>query len=335
MAKDDLKEARINKKDEFYTQLVDIEKELVYYEDEFKDKVIYCNCDNPEKSKFWEYLTTNFKRLQLKGLIATYRVLSGKSKMYLMLEENKIDIKELKENGDFRSLECIEILKNADIIVTNPPFSLWREYISQLILYNKQFLILGNLNAVTYKELFPLIKENKIWLGVSIHSGDREFEVPDDYPLNAVGYRINAAGKKIIRVKGVRWFTNLDHSQRYKELVLSKIYTSKEYPKFDNYDAINVNKVSDIPKDYNGIMGVPITFLDKYNPNQFKILGCTANPEGCDIKKQPRSEKVKGLIKDGRLIGSKCVGGNSNIWIDNDDMVHVVYHRILIQKIFK
>ena len=175
--------------------------------------------------------------------------------------------------GDFRSEECIELLKEADIVCTNPPFSLWREYISLLMEYKKQFLIIGNVNSATCKDVFPLIEQNKMWLGCSIHRGDREFRVPDYYPLDAAGFRVDENGTKYIRVKGVRWFTNLDYKQRHEDLILYKRYTSEQYPKYDNYDAIEVSKTSEIPCDYDGVMGVPITFLDKYNPDQFEILG--------------------------------------------------------------
>jgi hypothetical protein len=174
--------------------------------------------------------------------------------------------------GDFRSRECVELLKEADIVITNPPFSLFREYVAQLVAHGKLFVIIGNINAVTYKEIFKLIKEDKLWLGESIHSGDREFRVPDYYPLNAAGYRIDDRGNKFIRVKGVRWFTNIDNPNRREEIPLYKKYSPTDYPRYDNYDAIEVGKVAEIPVDYNDPMGVPITFLDKYNPNQFEIV---------------------------------------------------------------
>ena len=203
--------------------------------------------------------------------------------------ENMLDIEELfrqDENvlellngdnvygaGDFRSVECIELLKEADIVCTNPPFSLWREYISLLMEYKNQFLIIGNINSVTCKKIFPMIEQNKMWLGCSIHSGDREFRVPGKYPLQAAGFRVDENGTKYIRVKGVRWFTNLDYKQRHDNLILYKRYTPEEYPKYDNYNAIEVSKTAEIPCDYDGVMGVPITFLDKYNPDQFEIIG--------------------------------------------------------------
>ena len=280
------------KKDEFYTQLPDIERELRHYKDHFKDKVVYCNCDDPRVSNFFHYFSYNFEHLGLKKLITTcYKnqapdlfskhdsekaislIYTGDKNDNRVPDPEEIGIIQLEGDGDFRSQECIDLLKKADIVVTNPPFSLFRDYVAQLIAYDKKFLIIGNMNAITYKDTFPLIKENNLWFGASIHSGDREFGVPDDYPLTAAGYRIDENGKKFIRVKGVRWFTNLDYKERHEDLILYKKYTPEEYPKYDNYDAINVNKTKEIPCDYDGVMGVPITFLDKYNPEQFEIIG--------------------------------------------------------------
>lgn len=291
-----LHEAKNNKKDEFYTQLADIEKELRHYKEHFKNKTVLCNCDDPRVSNFFHYFSYNFESLGLNKLITTcYKnqhpdlFSEHKSEKAIYLEyngdrnENKvpdpeeIGIKYLEGDGDFRSSECIELLKKADIVVTNPPFSLFREFVAQLIEFDKKFIIIGNQNAITYKEIFKLIKENKIWLGASIHSGDREFGVPDDYPLNAATNRIDEKGKKYIRVKGVRWFTNIDYQERHEDLILYKKYSPEEFPKYDNYDAINVDKTKDIPYDYEGAMGVPITFLDKYNPEQFEILGMSAS----------------------------------------------------------
>lgn len=309
-----LHKASLAKKDEFYTQLVDIEKELKHYKEQFRGKVVYCNCDDPFESNFFKYFAANFNELGLRKLITTSYNKSPIAGRQLPLfeiegmkpikpkdaESYKIEINEvpdinsdgvisledveqllrhdknvatpLHDDGDFRSEECVELLKQADIVVTNPPFSLFREYVTQLVEYKKKFLIIGNVNSITYKECFKLIKDNKMWLGASIHSGDREFRVPDDYPLNAAGYRIDSDGHKYIRVKGVRWFTNLDYEERHEDLVLYKKYTSAEYPKYDNYNAINVDKTVDIPADYDGAVGVPITFLDKYNPEQFEII---------------------------------------------------------------
>jgi hypothetical protein len=213
------------------------------------------------------------------------------------------------EAGDFRSAECVELLRQSDIVVTNPPFSLFREFIAQLVSHDKKFLVIGNVNAITYKDIFSLIKDDKMWIGPSIHSGDREFRVPGDYPLHAAGWRIDAQGYKYIRVKGVRWFTNMDTQQRHEEIPLDKTYTPAEYPHYDNYDAINVNKVSDIPVDYFGVMGVPITFLDKYNHNQFEILGITDrdNQSGLKTKKYTENHSpnygdlnARGVIKNGK-----------------------------------
>ena len=281
-----LREADKLKKDEFYTQLIDIEKELKHYKSHFKDKMVYCNCDNPYESNFFRYFVINFNSFGLRKLVATCysnahgkaykmvikKVLDDKTKIDDLLQYKENELSVLKENGDFRSAECIELLKEADIVVTNPPFSLFREFVAQLVEYDKKFIIVGNVNAITYKDFFPLIKDNKVWMGISIHSGDREFRVPDDYPLESVGYRIDN-GKKYIRVKGVRWWTNLDYKTRHVPLELFKKYNSKDYSKYDNYDAINVNKTKEIPIDYDGVMGVPITFLDKYCPEQFKLLG--------------------------------------------------------------
>lgn len=303
------------KKDEFYTQLTDIEKEMRYYRKHFKGKTVLCNCDDPFESNFFKYFVLNFKRLGLKKLIATcyatspivgqqlslFDVAGGEeeqrnkpykavvTKVYDVTGDGGVDmfdvaelfknheneLTELQGDGDFRSEECLALLDEADIVVTNPPFSLFREYMSMLMEHGKHFIIIGNVNAITYKEVFPLIMENRLWFGASIHSGDRKFYVPDDYPLNAAGCGVDEDGHRFIRVKGVRWYTNLDYRQRHEDLILVKRYSSGAYQRYDNYDAINIDKTSDIPCDYAGMMGVPITFLDKYSPDQFEILGIT------------------------------------------------------------
>jgi len=286
--------AKATKQDEFYTQLSDIEKELRHYTKHFKNKSVFCNCDDPKVSNFFHYFSHNFEKLKLKKLITTsykncnadlfsqhtagngiYLEYDGDKNNNRVPDPDEIGIRKLNGDGDFRSEECVKLLKQADIIVTNPPFSLFREYVEQLVKYKKKFLIIGNINAISYKEVFKLLKENRIWLGASIHSGDREFGVPDHYPLNAAGFRIDSAGNKFIRVKGVRWFTNLDYQERHEEMVLFNEYSPDKYPAYDNYDAVEVSKTADIPADYWGVMGVPITFLDKYNPEQFEILGIT------------------------------------------------------------
>ena len=307
-----LHKANIAKKDEFYTQLVDIELELKHYRKHFKDKVVFCNCDDPYESNFFKYFAMNFNYLGLKKLIATCYMGSpvmGEQFDQLSLfdilpsEENmpkkfpyKIEITEvidingdgaidladvtyllrnrkntlslLEGNGDFRSQECVEIIKQADIVVTNPPFSLFREYVAQLIEYDKKFLIIGNQNAITYKEIFPLIKDNKMWLGFGFKGGAAHFI--NKYYVDYATAGDHRAG--MIRVSGVVWFTNLDIKKRHEELELYKKYNPKDYHKYDNFNAINVDRTADIPEDYDGEMGVPITFLDKYNPDQFEII---------------------------------------------------------------
>lgn len=278
MANKNLSAAKAAKNDEFYTLLTDVSEELKHYREHFRDKVVFCNCDDPTYSAFWQYFHLNFEKLGLRKLISThYDKTQPTYKIeYAGGDDGNIEagiITPLEGNGDFRNAECIELLKEADIVVTNPPFSCFREYVAQLMEYSKKFIIIGNMNAVTYKEIFPLIKENKLWYGPSITSGDRKFYVPDDYPLYAAGCGIDESGRKYIRVKGVRWFTNLDHKKRHERLILWKQYNPEEYLKYDNYDAIEVSKTQYIPVDYDGVMGVPITFLDKYCPEQFDILG--------------------------------------------------------------
>lgn len=288
-----LQKAKDSKKDEFYTQLSDIERELKHYKHHFKDKVVYCNCDDPRVSNFFHYFSYSFEQLGLKKLMATcyksqqmdlFSLNDSEQAIYLEYEGDKngnfipdleeIGIKPLKEDGDFRSEESIELLKQANIVVTNPPFSLFREYVAQLIEYNKHFLIIGSMNAITYKEIFPLIKENKLWLGNGFTAGNAYFKVPVGNGGNyASGVYDEETG--LVKFRNVVWFTNLDYEERHEDLVLYKKYTPEEYPKYDNYDAINVNKIKDIPLDYDGAMGVPITFLDKYNPDQFEIIGAT------------------------------------------------------------
>ena len=288
--------AKTNKKDEFYTQLSDIERELKHYKKHFKDKVVLCNCDDPRVSNFFHFFSYNFEKFGLKKLIATcyksqdsdlfsqnnseraiYLEYTGDKNGNNVPDVSEIGIKHLQGDGDFRSKECIELLKQADIVVTNPPFSLFREYVAQLVEHKKKFVIIGNLNALTYRDIFKLIKEDKLWFGHSIHSGDREFRVPQDYPLNAAGSRVDEDGNKYIRVKGVRWFTNLDYTERHEDLLLYKTYNPEEYPTYDNYEAINVDVTKEIPMDYPGVMGVPITYIDKYNPDQFEILGMASS----------------------------------------------------------
>ena len=305
----DLSIAKSKRLDEFYTKMEDIEAELKYYRKHFERKKIFCNCDDPSYSNFWIYFKQNFNFINLKQLISTHydREKPSYSLKFLegmnISEDNPIRTN-LEQNGDFRSPEAIRILEDSDIVATNPPFSLFREYVAQLVKYNKKFIILGHINAVTYKEIFPLIKENKIWLGQSIHSGDREFIIPRKYRGILKNAKTDESGISTVRIKGVRWFTNLDISKRHEKLILYKHYNPEEYPKYDNYDAINVDKVADIPCDYDGVMGVPITFLDKYNPEQFEILGCSysyGEPIGYHYKNKSFNVSVSGQNKYKRL----------------------------------
>ena len=287
MANKNLNQAKSAKKDEFYTQLADIENELRHYKEHFKDKIVLCNCDDPRVSNFFHYFSYNFEQLGLKKLITTcYKsqerdlFSQNNSERAIWLEyagdhngnnipdPEEIGINYLKGDGDFRSPECVELLKQADIVVTNPPFSLFREYVAQLIKYEKKFVIVGHQNAIHYKEIFPLIEKNELWLGYGFKGGAGHFISKYEDTATAGDHR-----EGMIRVSGVNWFTNLEIQKRHEDLILYKTYNSEEYPSYDNYDAINVNKTSDIPMDYNGLMGVPITFLDKYNPEQFEILG--------------------------------------------------------------
>lgn len=313
----DLNKANKNKKDEFYTQLTDIEKELKHYKIHFKDAIVFCNCDDPEYSNFWKYFYLNFEQLGLKKLIATHYE-TEKPSYKLAYDGTEIINTPLEQNGDFRSPECIEILKECDIVCTNPPFSLFREYIAQLVKYEKLFIIIGNINAITYKNFFPLLKENKVWIGASIHSGDREFRVPNDYPLSASGFRQDEEGNKYISVKGVRWYTNLDYKGRCEDIPLFKKYNPTDYPKYVNYDAIEVSKVANIPEDYEGEIGVPITFMDKYNPEQFELLGTSR-------------ELVRELSEDVKKNGAYPQIGRFYLDIGKDKYKKV-YERLIIKK---
>jgi len=347
MAKRNIDKAKEAKKDEFYTQLDDINNELKHYREHFRGKTVLCNCDDPRISNFFTYFAYNFEFLDLKKLITTcyknqnmdlFSQNQSEQAVYLIYEgdkngnhtpdANEIGVIPLKGDGDFRSKECIELLKEADIVVTNPPFSLFREYVAQLMEYDKEFLIIGNQNALSYKEIFPLIRDNKMWLGASIHSGDRKFWVPEDYELKAAGCGIDATGRKFIRVKGVRWFTNLDYKERHEDLILYKNYTPDLYPKYENYDAINVNKTEDIPCDYEGIMGVPITFMDKYNPDQFEIIGLGIANLGLSIGVQPYKPEHKKYRKEIQKRGAV----DGDLYMMNGDEVVVPYARILIRR---
>lgn len=355
MANTNLKEAKAGRNDEFYTQFHDIEIEmnayLEYDPNVFKGKTILLPCDDPEWSNFTRFFAAKFDELGLKKLISTSYAPDAK-KMKLLPEpslfeteapqfdptkaqtKGKIFVLEqdhtgdghiniddleweyLEGDGDFRSKEVVKLRDEADIIITNPPFSLFREFLSWIVSEDKKFIIIGNMNAVTYKETFPLIKENRMWMGFSIHSGDREFEVPDEYPLTASGWRIDNKGRKYIRVKGVRWFTNIDHGRRHEPLPLMTMEDNLRFSKhkelkgkaaydhYDNYDAIEVPFTDAIPSDYDGVMGVPISFLDKYCPEQFEILGQTQGDSGRELGLRPYPRELKKLnpsLRDGQL----------------------------------
>ena len=284
--------AKISKNDEFYTTLSDIENELRHYKKSLKGKVILCNCDDPRVSNFFHYFSYNFEALDLKKLISTcYKNQSrdlfsrhnDEKAIYLEydgdINDNKVpDLEEIgisfmKGDGDFRNKESIDLLKQADVVITNPPFSLFREYVAQLLEYQKKFLIVGNWNAITYLDVFKNIKKDKLWIGVNSNRNFKGFIVPKHYPLHGTEARIDENGNRIVSSNNNCWFTNIDIAKRYEKIVLHKKFDASEYPAYDNYNAIEVSQVVKIPKDYDGIMGVPITFIDKYNPEQFEIIG--------------------------------------------------------------
>ncbi len=387
--------AKNAKNDEFYTQYSDIEAEMNAYveydPDVFRDKTILLPCDDPEWSNFTKYFASNFERFGLKKLISTSYAQGAANKQITLFEmmspnydESKhetkgklftltrdqddsgsIDMDDiefigyLEGDGDFRSEEVCKLRDEADIIITNPPFSQFREFLAWILEGKKQFAIIGNQNAITYKEVFPLLKENKAWLGYSIHSGDRKFNVPNDYPLEAATCGVDPDGRKFIRVKGVRWFTNIDHGQRHEALMLDTMvhnlkynkklkkkfeeeYGSLEYPHFDNYDTIEVPFTECIPSDYDDVMGVPITFMDKYNPEQFEIIDITkagAGNPATKTKEYPRQTQVdiKGKktsvtkLNDGADIVIDKPPVNKTYYIVNNVMYIQTYPRILIR----
>jgi len=354
-----LSAAKRNKQDEFYTQLVDIERELRYYRSHFKGKVVYCNCDDPYVSSFFEYFAKNFDFLGLKKLITTcYRSKQmnlfsrNDSEQAIKLEytggapnnlptPDDIGHTTLKGDGDFRSQECIEILKQADIVVTNPPFSLFREYVAQLIECDKQFLVIGNQGAITYKEVFPLIKENRLWLGVQ--SGDMAFKVPDYYEPRETRYWEDESGQKWRSFGNMCWYTNLDHKKRHEELILVQSYHDDGggYPSYDNYDAIEVSRMQNIPSDYDGTMGVPITFLNKHNPDQFEIVGIAKTWFGAAIKTYPKQiqvdkngkQKEVTKLNDAPAIKIDSPPIGKTYYIVDNNYYEATYVRILIKRI--
>lgn len=335
MANKNLNAAKEAKKDEFYTQLPDIENELRHYKEHFRGKTVLCNCDDPYESNFFKYFALNFNNLGLKKLMATcydgspimgqelqlftfddegedkriaYKVeitevtdtngdgVVNLADVQYLLQNDKNVLTLLKGHGDFRSAECIEMLKEADIVCTNPPFSLFREYVAQLMKYEKKFVLIGPYNAITYKEIFPLIKNNSLWLGYGFKAGNAFFKIPIEQKREyASGVYDEKTG--LVKFRNCTWFTNLDHKKRHEELILFKNYTPEEYPHYDNYDAINVDKTQNIPCDYDGVMGVPITFLDKYNPQQFEIIKFRKGNDDKDLSVNGKCPYFRILIR--------------------------------------
>lgn len=325
------------KKDEFYTQIADIEREMRHYAEHFKGKTIFCNCDDPATSNFWLYFELNFIKLGLKKLIAThYETTKPSYKLTLDCDINgdgnidkydivKTPLKEgLRQNGDFRSQECIELLKEADIVITNPPFSLFREYMAQLMEYEKKFIIISNQNALHYKEIFPLIMSNKIWLGNGFRGNVGFFSSPyEDYAVSS------QHKENLIRISGVIWLTNLDIEKRHERMILYKKYTKEEYPTYENYDAIEVSKTADIPEDYYGCMGVPDTFLQQYNPEQFEIIGLAESELGKQIgfSANLSDEQCAALFQE-----CKSFRKGNPIYRRKDGTLHKPYSRIIIRR---
>ena len=358
MANERFDNAKKNKNDEFYTRLEDIEKELNHYKEYFKGKTIFCNCDDPRISNFFKFFALNFNEFGLKKIISTcyknqdvdlftqndcekavYIEYTGNPNDPTSTDFSTIEVKELKGDGDFRSQECIELLKQSDIVITNPPFSLFREYVAQLIKYDKKFIIVGHQNAISYKEIFSLIKENKLWLGYGFKGGAAHF-------INTHYEDYASAGdhkEGMIRVSGVVWFTNIDIKKRHEELVMYKTYNPEEFPKYENYEAINVDKSTDIPMDYNGVIGVPITFISIYSPDQFEIVGLGI-VGSCEFTNERRMEI---LDKNGLPTGKYTVNAKGTLYrkhLESDkkpaafkdcetgELYQSIYARILIKR---
>lgn len=337
-----LRKAKAGKKDEFYTQLSDIENELKHYKAHFKGKTVFCNCDDPRVSNFTRYFILNFRALGLKKLIATcyknqdinlfsehkaekavYMEYTGTDAANAIPSPDDIEVKELRGDGDFRSAECIELLKEADIVVTNPPFSLFREYIAQLIKYDKKFIIVGHQNAIGYSDIFPLFQQNKIWLGYGFKGGAAHFMSTYEDKAVAGNHK-----EGMIRVSGVMWFTNLEIAKRHEPLPLFRSYTPEVYPKYENFDAINVDKTVDIPFDYDGYMGVPITFMDKYSPEQFEIVGLGIANLGLQAGVKPYKPEHKKYRKEVQKRGAV----DGDLYMMKGNEIVVPYSRIIIKR---
>jgi len=378
MPKSKMAEAQAAKKDEFYTQLSDIANELRHYKEQFRDKVVFCNCDDPYESNFFKFFALNFNEWGLKKLIATcykgspiqgdeitlfdvdaleppatvarapYKIeinvvpdanddgsIDLTDVAYLVKHEKNV-LTLLDGDGDFRSDECIDLLKQSDIVATNPPFSLFREYIAQLYKYEKKFVIIGHQNAISYKEVFPLIQSNKVWLGYGFAGNVAFFESPYDDIATSTDKR-----QGMIRVSGVQWFTNIDIPKRHERFDLFQRYNNVDYPTYDNYDAIDVSRTVDIPLDYDGVMGVPITFLNKYNPEQFEIVGIAKAPFGGQSRIYPRQiqidksgrESLVTKLNDGPAIAVKTPPHGQTYYKVGDQLLIQKYARILIKRI--
>ncbi len=351
-----LGEAKTNKKDEFYTQISDIENELRYYKNHLKNKIVLCNCDDPRVSNFFKYFAMNFEHLGLKRLICTcyknldidlfsqnqveravYTIYEGDKNGNHIVDRDEIEVHELKGNGDFRSRESIELLKQADIVCTNPPFSLFREYVAQLIEFDKKFIIIGHQTALQYNDIIPYILNNQIWLGYGFTGGAGYFISKYEDNASAGEHRDG-----MIRVSGVTWFTNLEIAKRHEELILYKRYSPGEYQQYDNYNAIEVSKTAEIPMDYEGVMGVPITFMDKYNPDQFDIIGVSGK-YGFGLQSHRFYDEFKEIRQDGVETGSsgKKTNGNpmlqgksikGNYYKHGEEYVHSLYTRLFIKR---
>lgn len=366
------------KNDEFYTLLTDIEKEMRHYRKHFKGKTVLCNCDDPFESNFFKYFVLNFNRLGLKKLIATcyatspianqqlslFDVVGGDeeqrnkpykavvTKVYDVTGDGGVDmfdvaelfktheneLVELEGNGDFRSEECLALLDEADIVVTNPPFSLFREYVATLMEHEKKFIIIGNSNAITYKEVFPLIMQDRLWLGVTRSgTGSMWFRIMDDFPVKS-GQKVEN-GVRYQTIGNSAWFTNLDVKKRHEELILVKRYSPEEYPRYDNYDAIEVSKIVDIPLDYAGVMGVPITFLGKYNPDQFEIVGITKTWFGGAVKTYEMQTQVSkngttstvSKLNDGPALKVSVPPKDKTYYVVDGEYFIQMYARVLIR----
>ena len=361
-----LQQAKSQKNDDFYTQLPDIENELKHYRQHFAGKVVYCNCDDPKISNFYKYFSLNFEALGLRKLITTcyknqYMDLfsdhTSEKAIWLECNQGTCEngayvpadpvVRHLGGDGDFRSPECVELLKRADIVVTNPPFSLFREYVAQLVQYGKKFLIIGNKNAITYKEVFPLIKDNRMWVGHTPMGKDLLFDLPEGIARELKATKKEGSSYRIIDgvVKGRSqsiWFTNLDHRKRHEDLILYKRYSPEEYLTYDNYDAINVDKTAEIPMDWDGAMGVPITFLDKHNPEQFEVLGFSSlwddgfkSHTFYDDYTEMRPDGTKTGLSGQKANGYPILRGSprkGNYLIRGEEVVYTLYRRIFIRR---